>query len=225
MPVLKNPKHFPGVDKLPDYAQQVLEFFYPPDQVIPSTLLAGVPPGEIAGLRAGGKAMLEKLKASGVLPSYEHGGKGVPLPPELMNVLEFAQKRYPRLFGHVLNISDVPEVMGDKGSGDVLVKGLQQRLGGTKFSSLSVNPLHRYPSQRNFANTVGHELLHTADQIADPNFAEKYRFANTLPGGYGANSAEIRARNQGARFAEKFAEQAPPPPPDVVDWLKKTLGL
>ena len=58
------------------------------------------------------------------------------------------------------------------------------------------------------ADTVGHELLHSADRLTmgDKALSELYQFSNKLPGGYDWNAQEIRARMQGAEFGRQFQE-------------------
>lgn len=201
MPVKLKSKSFPGVDQLPDVAREAVEFLFPPDElggVMPPTpMVAGVSPANLPFLRERGKNMIDRVKRLGL----KYGSNMVPVPPDLIDILEFAQQKYPRLFGHLTDITHIGEMFPK----DQIerYRGAFQKSAGpmTKRGRMSINP------QKFNATTIGHELLHSADNLVDPKeYLDKYQFFNTLPGGYAANSMEVRARNMGDTFAEKYAK-------------------
>jgi hypothetical protein len=140
-----------------------------------------------------------------------------PIPPEMMEALEFAQKKYPRIFGHLTTVADVDAynqlMTGQRtlgSSGPVVPSLVPESLKALNPDIEKLSSLHLSPSvikrqadpAYQVANTTGHELLHTADRIVDPkNFTDKYKFSQELPGGYDANNFEIRANLQGDKFA------------------------
>ena len=199
----------------------------PQEQVMsaamPAPLVAAVKPHLIPALRKAGEKVVESVRTKGLAPRilgmhpkvpYDIYGDVLklkevpapytPAPQELINTLEFAQKRYPRLFGHVTDIADIDSLTKAQNPWGVVAGGQQ---GTGKFSALSFNP-----GVPDVSRSVGHELLHAADQIVDPNAGKKYAFFNTLPGGYAANSMEVRARNMGDKLVERMA----------IDKLRKT---
>lgn len=222
--------------------------------------VAAVKPAHIPFLKARGAEMIKRIKEVGLarkenfepihidvpntgqLPDNffdwsQHSGpepniklEGDPIYERIMQALEFGQRKYKRLVGHVFDIEDV-----DKAVQDAAGKRGQAVLGASvgaspgqaapgldtnKISFLEFDPeAIRRKALETFtdpAETVGHELLHTADRITmgdsvptikgNPSQRELYEFANTLPGGYDVNSQEIRAREQGKKFLKKFQE-------------------
>jgi hypothetical protein len=186
----------------------------PISSVAPVPLLAGVKPAHIPALKQWGKALLEDVKRGGV--SKVEGGipstTKTPLNPDTIRGLELAQKRYPRLFGHILEITDVPEDT-KRAFPKQIVRGQMSPARSRKFSNLALSP--------EFAagKTVGHELLHAADNLVDPEMVNKYSFFNRLPGGYNANSMEIRARNMEDIFNERLKQANP----SFMDYIKTLL--
>lgn len=163
-----------------------------------------IPPG-IAKLR--GAKLVEDAVQSGQFPDH------------VIDAIKFAQQRWPRVFGHTLSISptsDIPAhilpsgyaVDGASIGAPLATAGVQamfpeiQKKTG-ELSHLFIDPNHSYGSFKNnqpgAVDTVGHELLHGVDRLITPDMDDQYQFNNKLPGGYDANSQEIRARLQGAR--------------------------
>lgn len=165
-----------------------------------------------------GKALLERIRQNGLQRII--GGKqamyrvpginSTPIPnaevtPEVMKALEFAQQRWPRLFGHLDNITDVDGVTQLRHGGTVSGSSRPSRYRAGKdgnpiaaTSVLGISPFHHETADEVGA-TIGHELTHVADNLTNSDMYEAYDFANKLPGGYFANSQEMRARLQGAR--------------------------
>jgi hypothetical protein len=144
----------------------------------------------------------------------------LPVPREMVESLEYAQKRYPRVFGHLANITDVDSYNQLRSGNRVLgssapvvpsfvpddLKALNPNF--EKLSTLQLSP-HVLGRQADpalqTAKTTGHELLHAADRLVDPkNMDSKYKFSESLPGGYNANNYEIRANLQGDKFADEL---------------------
>ena len=185
--------------------------------------------GSPAGRRAMGKFLIERLKEKGFSET------GNPVPSELMEVLEFAQQKYPRLFGHIGRVKEVPkelQVSSPEGRFNVKHGQVDHFPGKSRYMELQLNPVpyknrlgdvEKYgvkfgpdafdPTLHSFPANLGHELLHVADKLAYPDMMEKYRFSNTLPGGYKANAFEFRAKNAGESFMKKFE-----------DWKKAQAG-
>jgi hypothetical protein len=127
----------------------------------------------------------------------------VPLPDTMQQALVYAQKRWPRLFGHVTKITDV-DAIHQLGSGQNTLGLTRETQPGSLTGPLQLSPSVHARNNADPANTVGHELLHVADRLAIPNMQEKYQQSNALFGGYDANSYEVRARNQGANMAKEM---------------------
>lgn len=165
-----------------------------------------IPP---AVAKANGLRMVEKLRENGVFPEH------------IQDALEFAQERWPRLFGHTTMITPAPEnatFFGRSKAADPVSRN-ELRLDaahaglpmpdkwaqsenlpeGFKLSSLEINK--NIPDRYQAAQTVGHELLHNADRLTKPDWDNFYTFQRRqLPGdGYYDNASEIRARLQGKR--------------------------
>lgn len=197
-------------------------------------LVAGVKPELIPALRRRGELLLQQILKNG-LPGYDPRRNVGTLAkaPIFEDVLKFAQEKYPRLFGHILDIGEITPMQNLAMSAKIspgniaFTKGLTSPFGDenvnallgahnvtrpSKFSAIDItqeSPLHfimPHPDQADMARTFGHELTHAADALVDRNAMEKYKFAQGLPGGYVANSAEIRANMQGDRFLKKFLE-------------------
>ena len=201
---------------------------------IPVPLVAGVKPSQIPILKKTGKALLERVKREGLQQQYYPGIPAslpptyVPTPKELGEVLEFAQKRYPRIFGHITDIADVDRT-------NQLTAGPFSEVRGTsgaaenptgKFSFLGLSPRKAWvntPSKAEFAETVGHELSHNIQRLMDPKYhTEKSEFFQKLPGGYVASSKEVLARLGGESFAKKFL--ASQKPSSAMGWVKAWFG-
>lgn len=189
--------------------RKLLEFLYGSKDEMP---MPGMPmvamggPSAIPYLKAHGARLIEKLKQGARLrvPNTEEEMDIVN--PAVIEALEFAQKRWPRVFGHIQEIISLPsdripaKTVGGKAT---VTRGAQQAIGvvdPSKVSRLQLNPVYAD------VDTVGHELHHVADNLVNPKkFREAYDFANTLPGGYAANSHEVRARNMGDLLLEYLA--------------------
>lgn len=195
--------------------QGVVDNASDPNQVLGAVAAGG--PGAIAGLKAGGKALLAKIKKEGLRQSPAQGrfnaftGEALEQrlptrpPKELINALTFAQEKYPRLFGHLTSITDINRSMV---APNRMTLGSSSNVNIPKRSNLRLNPDSAAAARKSYPETVGHELLHTADRITRPDMDQLYAFANTLPGGYATNSAEYRARNAGESFNKKYAAWA-----------------
>jgi hypothetical protein len=178
-----------------------------------------IPPG-MAKLR--GAETIAHLKDNKVFPEH------------VIEALEMAQKRWPRLFGHTSEI--LPMTAGAKpGPGPLpvgtsnpsvvdtetlreLYPGMKKDTGLISYMKLNADKIK---DKNTAAQVIGHEMLHGADAIVDPESIDKYLFANDLPGGYHANSQEIRARLQGAR-TEGYMQGRPRRSFDVTTTLDGT---
>lgn len=159
--------------------------------------------------------MLNKLKTQGIatpIPKLKGEVLGLqdralnkPLPDKLVEALELAQKRWPRLFGQLDNVEYLaPHLAAQPGVMGAAVPSREfyrpSPTGGElvgRTSKLQLEPSRIKPGEE--ANTVGHELLHVKDFLVKPEIGEIQRIQNELPGGYLARANEIRARLQGAR--------------------------
>lgn len=203
LPKLADPKQESVFDPLYETlirrAASVLGGDDPVSSIAPTPLLAGVKPEGIRILKKLGLKRLEEVKKFG-LP-FGKANTDASLNPSTMEALEYAQKRYPRLFGHIYSVTDIDPRTADIFGGSHMVRGAStQSPLNPKFSRLELNPKLSNPT------TIGHELLHSADMIATPKeMGQRYQFFNDLPGGYNANSMEIRARNMGDILVEKLA--------------------
>lgn len=207
-----------------------------------------IPPGLAA---ARGAKLIEHAKATEQFPAH------------IIEALEDAQKRWPRLFGHTSEIRPVtkPSVIGEElPAGRSVPSGydtkvMQKAYPGMKKDSLKglVSAMELNPDQltnkQTASQTIGHEMLHGADALVDPDSLNKYFFNNELPGGYASNSQEVRARLQGAR-SEAYShglgrrdfypetspnknrsvivmedKSAPPPPPKQTSLYDKLFQL
>lgn len=164
-------------------------------------LAVSIYPGLLA--KARGLAILNKLKRDGlplVAMGQEMGTRHIP--SELMNALEMAQKRWPRLFGHLDEITDLDLLDNMRGKTlGVTAPGRGLPPDNKNLTSkLRVSADKFYGNQDEAYNTVGHELTHAADFLRKGKDAvESYKYSQKLPGDYNASAAELRARLQGAR--------------------------
>lgn len=164
---------------------------------ISAPLIAGMKPEMIPYIRESGARMIQDVLENGM---PQHLGNGIfdpttriPLSPEQAAALQYAQQRFPRLMGHVTGIGAIePELAGVAGG------AYSPQTLNPKFGYIRLNPAYAD------ASTLGHELNHAADSLAIPNASEQYESFNALPGGYAANSHEIRARNAGDTFQRHF---------------------
>jgi len=187
-------------------ADLVSQLLGPVAHALPLGAVAGVPPELIKMVKQRGADLIERLQNEGVQMMHSRntptGIPNQPLKPMVMEALRFAQQKYPRLFGHINDITSTHfmEEEQQRQLGRMLF-GASEPMSQdfpTKFSNVQLNPrLANIP-------TIGHELQHTADRIARPNFDELYQFTQDLPGGYDANSSEFLARAQGEKFKQKF---------------------
>ena len=154
-------------------------------------------------------------------------------PPELIEALEFAQKRWPRLFGQLTGITNVdPRSPGRLGE----FEPQWTRTGRLGIEPYPAEKLAKYPYRGlgSFPSTIGHELLHAADNLTIPEFYDRYVFSAGLPGKYLHNSYEIRANRQGFKtdaytkgatrkdFLEKGEPQEQREPLGKSGWTRAT---
>lgn len=162
-------------------------------------------------------SMIEKLKKSiqgnhGYKPPLDAYGepyaqyiKEVPVrlnthpDPQLMEGIQVAQQRWPRLFAHISEVKQ-PDRMAEilAGGGLAGSRGYGNAPGMSQLA---------FSTNYNDPGTVAHELLHHADALTMGNdeMQKAYKFANSLPGGYATNSYEFRANNMGDRFKDILA--------------------
>ena len=215
------------IDKLMDYLTDD-----PFGGLIPAPMISI---GKPAGRREMGKFIIDRLKEKGFSET------GNPVPSELMEVLEFAQQKYPRLFGHIGRVKEVPkelQVASPEGLYNIRHGQVDHYEGPSRYMELQLNPVPlkdragahadkfkglglEDKSLHGYAANLGHEMLHAADKLAYPDMLRKYAFFNTLPGGYKANSFEFRAKNAGESFMKKFedwkkAQASPGPHAEVM---------
>ena len=213
------PPQYDPIERLPAPLKGLVRAFFPANDVsIPiSPMVAGVKPNMIPFLKQHGKEMLRKIQLEGLRDPSKRAtsiygdilglrpdlrpSPNIPVSPQLMQALEFAQKRYPRVFGHINEIEALPENRRTFTFGSTLPSTEP----GTKMTKhISVNP--NKEKQSMMPNMVGHELLHVGDIIAEtgPTFWDKYIHSLSLPGGYEASAREKRANLMGEIFAEHF---------------------
>lgn len=144
-----------------------------------------------------GAAKISELKEAGRLkiPGVA-ADASVPLSQDYIDALEFAQKRWPRIFGHIDDIRYVNPIINPD-----TVRGVAagSRIGKTGYTSNMEIAPDRSPTRGDAFNTVGHELMHVADNIRGPRYTDIRRTALDLPHGYTGASHEVRARIQGAK--------------------------
>lgn len=183
-------------------------------------------------LKARGAALIKKIQEHG-LPEQKHP-EGLLAPffsreterkianteKTIVDALTFAQQKYPRIFGHIEDITSDPLALGSNEYGRVsnrlplpaLKEGIVLKINPRTIALRQM--LGDDPSLYSGPATVGHELLHVADTLAYPDFLRAARFSKTLPHGYWGSQFEYRARNAGESFLKKFEEwkarQLPP---------------
>ena len=198
MPAKRKTAPFPGVDKLPGVVRAAVETVFPPDDlgISPVPMIAVGGPGNIPALKAAGKSGIERLRRSG-------------MNKDLFEVLEFAQQKYPRLFGHIQGVNqDAPTPLVDKIM-DFL--GLPPVRSGFQTSSFpkGTSVLHLNPTMtgREAVKAVGHELTHVAQQARFPkHFGKSYdSLLDTF--GYRNNPFERTATATEKSFAKKFTRR------------------
>jgi hypothetical protein len=242
-----------------DQPESAMESLFPA-----SPLVAGVAPSMIPALRAKGKALLDKVLKEGLEQrsmgmrtikdldrKWDFDRKGLPIPDdvyypndpvpeELAKALTYAQRKYPRIFGHLDDISQVDALNQSKTGGRVMGQitpvnewvppaervnpdAFEEAFKNTKFSKLGLNPKLMEVVESEPASTVGHELLHAADNIVNPNWANSgYQKSMELPGGYSGSAFEARANVQGERFANAM-KGVPNPKPKSLDAIEEEL--
>lgn len=161
-----------------------------------------------------GSALIDKLKATRRLEvptplnlkTMQSADASVPISDEFMEALEFAQKRWPRLFGHLDDIQYLPLKYADE-DGYVragVTAGMRRKwdekgLPTNTSSKMFIAP-ERASNKDEAFNTVGHELLHVADNLRKGHEGVVTSvMVGGLPSGYSGGSHEVRARLQGAR--------------------------
>lgn len=132
-----------------------------------------------------------------------------PVPPALMEAMEWVQKKYPRLMGHFTNIVNMPEEIGKETMGiqRQALKNMGPDSKAWKLSEMALRAdrdgLFKKAKPEDFVNTISHELLHGKDQLLDKAFDVKYKAADKALG-YWDSPFEVRARDQGRNSALKF---------------------
>lgn len=145
----------------------------------------------------------------------------------IKNAFRVAQQKYPRVLGHVGKITSVPE------KGSTLFNhrlGSQQRLknAGGKISEVNIAPHWRNKLfQFDADKSVGHELTHVAQQIAEGPKADTRYLLNNIMYGYYNNPAEVAARKGATKFRRiaKELRKNKPVSPGVsaeIDAFKQT---
>lgn len=201
-PVIKRGDPF-GVQKLPAPVRALIELIAPSDDP-----LGGLTPGPVAPLVArGGPKAIPRLKKWG--ETLTQAAKRNGFSSEVTEALDFAQQRYPRLFGHLSSIGRI----GEDARPTTLMRTLHHE---PKRTSLQINPnpqSHKpnrlpmllHPELFSEPASVGHELLHTADNVTMPDMAKAYNASLALrPFGYNGSSFEYRAKNAAESFYNKF---------------------
>ena len=131
------------------------------------------------------------------------------MPKQLMEAMEWVQQKYPRLFGHITDIQTPPAIAKDAlGTQRGSIRNPGAGSLGWKLSELGIKPtrgglFNMARSPEEYAETLGHELLHAKDQLLDRAFETKDKAAaKVLP--YKDMPHEIRAAKQGRSTALKF---------------------
>lgn len=212
-----------GVKKLtgPFIPDAAVDTLLPPDAKIePSDLVSplavAIKPPAIA--RQHGEEIIRLLREQqpkGLIDKAINWLRPTKLNKAAVDSIEFVQKRYPRVFGHLNKVGPVnPDtpIFGDAHPQEFFEFAINNRnspIGrrdasllanhsGKALTDIRINPKYANKSKEVAAETMGHELLHAADGLTTPNHAERYNFGMRLPGGYPASAHEIRARLQGA---------------------------
>ena len=223
-----------------DDPNNIVQGFMSPMAPAVGPLIAAVKPHEIPALRQRGKELLERVLKNGLerrtlgqrpvarefvdkaielenagIEVPEHMFKpNIPVPGELAQALTYAQQKYPRIFGHLTDITSVEDLVKLKGKTlgamwpnttfdpDIDTRFLGQKFVPQKTATLQLDPEVIAKSKKwNEGNAVGHEMLHLADNIVDPKKLKEGNLRSMeLPGGYDANAYERRADVQGYRF-------------------------
>jgi hypothetical protein len=194
-------------------------------------------------VRASGRTMIDKIaekgleqRALGIRPrrpesmgkplsqTTEADYKNTPLNDDQIEVLRIAQQRWPRLFGHVREMTEVDALsqlktmfgtLGTSGPKNAKLLTPAEQAGIIKPDSLSrigfdpsvMSRVGKDQAIDEFAKTVGHELLHSKDRLTmgNPKMIQGYQHAEGVVG-YKNNPYEVRARNMGDRF-KKIVEE------------------
>lgn len=198
---LLNTKPLPGSpsqtlrDSLPASVNQLLEFLYPADQIMPEPM-----PGMGMIAKAPKSAGIEVIKRLRTLPTLSG------FSPDAVNYATRLYSKYPRLFAHLGEVSTHPPSSFKDLAGSNLGETVGHAQGATisgyrpkGFTDISI-------LQGRFgegaAKTLAHELTHAAQNLRQPNdFWNKYSRASQLLG-YENNPYEERARSAGQKFWE-----------------------
>jgi hypothetical protein len=200
-----------------------------PTDVLLSPLgaVTGVPPSRLPALKYLGAQMVQDIKRRRALP-----GRWLPrpIPQQGIDALEFAQRRWPRLFGHLVEIKAIPWRKRLPGGFGVSDHMQDPTLG--KFSSMGLDFDEMYKYKVPPAGTIAHELTHTAENLAIPDFERVYWREYNKPGVGYENIHEIRARRMEDRMIDLMrragynVDEIEPPPSRMkfyANYLKKKL--
>ena len=158
---------------------------------VPAGLISKIPFKEKVGRNLALKAHLQQ--------------KG--LSPEVMQAVEFAQKKYPRLTAHLLDVTETPipsELPGQQTMG--LFEGLHPNIGYTSKIKIDTPLVKKLKGNTPdaIAETIGHELTHSGQYLWKPEgFDQKYKAASKVFG-YKNNPFEVGARAGGNKFKERM---------------------
>ena len=175
MPAVKTPKKFPGTEKLPPLAQELLQRFFPPDE-LPTPAVAKLPMGQ---LRKQGLKVVGDVRTLPSLSGFS---------PDAVSAVTMLQQKYPRVFGHLQKIEAeaMPKSYGKT----------QQLRGGRSNMTLDAGL-----ADDQVYNTAAHELAHTAQHIF-PARSMMYNAYNRILG-YRDNPLEVGARKAGEQFVKR----------------------
>ena len=130
------------------------------------------------------------------------------LPQGVMDALEYASKKYPRILAHVQDVASSPK-LGFGTYGDSLAKGPVTDIRINPRTSKILGPLTGKSADDTMTETFGHELTHAAQNIWNKkDFGPMYK-ASEKGWGYRDNIFESGARNAGHNFLNKVKSAAP----------------
>ena len=134
--------------------------------------------------------------------------------PTVRRIMARLRELYPRTVGHVDTvqvgkIAETPTASGARtGRAWPPYSAIEEATSPTqainnwiKQGSIAVNP----KNSSDTADTLGHELIHTAQALKDVQFGPKYDLMDRIVG-YDLNPFEVRARTGGAKFSAELKE-------------------
>ena len=156
---------------------------------VPAGLISKIPFKEKVGRNLALKAHLQQ--------------KG--LSPEVMQAVEFAQKKYPRLTAHLLDVIETPidpHLPGRKTLAEFT--GIEPLHGYTGRIKIDTDLVKKSKGVEGIADTIGHELTHAGQYLWKPEaFGSRYKAASEAVG-YDNNPFEVGARAAGNKFKERM---------------------